>query len=67
MSNGAPARPGQLSRGGKRRSRTTSMDKTDKNPSLPKDGAHKLAKQINQAVLNNNNDFMKTPDAGVAG
>ncbi|KAK7115759.1 unconventional myosin-Ie-like isoform X2 [Littorina saxatilis] len=39
----------------------------DKAPSLPRDGAQHMARKIHQAVNNNNNDFMKTPDPGFAG
>lgn len=46
------------------RNRPGSMEKP---PSLPRDGAQQAALKINQAIRNNNNDFMKTPDAGVAG
>ncbi|PVD20173.1 hypothetical protein C0Q70_20668 [Pomacea canaliculata] len=40
---------------------------SNKAPSLPREGAQNAAKKINQALINNNNDFMKTPDAGIAG
>ncbi|XP_067665712.1 unconventional myosin-Ie-like isoform X1 [Haliotis asinina] len=43
--------------------RSTSSDKT---PSLPREGAQHLAKNLKQAN-NNNNDFLATPDAGIAG
>ncbi|XP_033750743.1 unconventional myosin-Ie-like isoform X1 [Pecten maximus] len=46
-----------------RRSRRLS----DKTPSLPRDGAQKKAKKINEALINNNNNFMATPDAGYSG
>ncbi|CAH1796060.1 unnamed protein product [Owenia fusiformis] len=45
------------------RQRTRSSDQ--KAPSLPREGAQHLAKQINNGVINS--DFMKTPDAGVSG
>lgn len=41
--------------------------KDSKTPSLPKEGAQKHARQIHNAHLNNNAEFMKTPDAGQAG
>lgn len=41
--------------------------KESKSPSLPKEGAQKYAKQVHNAHLNNNAEFMKTPDAGQAG
>ena len=40
---------------------------SDKVPSLPREGAQHMARKINQALNNNNNDFMKTPDPGFAG
>ena len=40
---------------------------SDKAPSLPREGAQQAARKINKAINNNNNDFMKTPDPGVAG
>ena len=40
---------------------------SDKAPSLPRDGAHHMARKLTQAHNNNNNDFMKTPNAGFAG
>ncbi|KAL8611996.1 Unconventional myosin-Ie [Nucella lapillus] len=40
---------------------------SDKAPSLPREGAQHMARKITQALNNNNNDFMKTPDPGVAG
>ena len=39
----------------------------NKAPSLPREGAQKRAQQIKRAADNNNQDFMKTPDAGMAG
>ncbi|XP_041364734.1 unconventional myosin-Ie-like [Gigantopelta aegis] len=48
----------------KQRSRTKASDKM---PSLPRDGAQRMAKKLNQAILNNNNEYLATPDAGVAG
>ncbi|XP_050400125.1 unconventional myosin-Ie isoform X2 [Patella vulgata] len=48
----------------KQHSRSSTSDKA---PSLPREGAQKLAKKINQAVLNNNNEYLSTPEAGVAG
>ncbi|OWF39023.1 Unconventional myosin-Ie [Mizuhopecten yessoensis] len=63
-SRGAPppptSNPPSLSN---RRSRRIS----EKTPSLPRDGGQKKAKKINEAVMNNNNNFMQTPDAGYSG
>ena len=44
-----------------------SKSKEGKTPSLPRDGAQHMARQINRADQNRNQDFMNTPDPGVAG
>ena len=41
--------------------------KEGKTPSLPREGAQHMARQINMAHTNRNQDFMSPPDAGVAG
>ena len=40
---------------------------TDKKPSLPRDGAQKMAKQISNMRNLGSQEFLKTPDAGVSG
>ena len=37
----------------------------NKTPSLPRNGAQQMAKQI--SMLSQNADFLKTPEAGIAG
>ena len=39
----------------------------DKKPSLPRDGAQKMAKQISNMKNPSSQEFLKTPDAGVSG
>ena len=39
---------------------------TNRTPSLPREGAQHLARQIGQALSSHNADFMKTPDGGMA-
>ncbi|XP_052276602.1 unconventional myosin-Ie-like isoform X2 [Dreissena polymorpha] len=39
----------------------------EKAPSLPRQGAHVMAKKIHNAVEMRNNDFMKVPDSGQSG
>lgn len=39
----------------------------DKVPSLPREGGPQMQHKISKAINNNNNDFMKTPDPGMAG
>ncbi|XP_013379437.1 unconventional myosin-Ie [Lingula anatina] len=67
---GYPPPPVHSSNGNLRSAKRTSRrvsSSSDKSPSLPKEGAQRLARQINQAVRNNDEEFMKTPEAGVAG
>ena len=40
---------------------------SDKKPSLPRDGAHKMAKQISNMKNVTSQEFLKTPDAGMSG
>ena len=40
---------------------------TDKKPSLPRDGAQKMAKQIANMRNPGSQEFLKTPDAGMSG
>jgi len=40
---------------------------SDKKPSLPRDGAQKMAKQISNMKNLTSQEFMKTPDAGMSG
>jgi len=40
---------------------------TEKKPSLPRDGAQKMAKQISNMKNPPSQEFLKTPDAGVSG
>lgn len=47
-----------------RMSRQRSIDKT---PSLPRQGASKMAKNIQDAMRNRNHDFMKVPESGQSG
>ncbi|KAL5004495.1 hypothetical protein ScPMuIL_017951 [Solemya velum] len=57
----APPPPTDNVASSKRRTRLSNSDRT---PSLPREGAQNIAKKITQTL---NNDFMKTPEAGVAG
>ena len=40
---------------------------SDKKPSLPRDGAQKMAKQISNMKNPGSQEFLKTPDAGMSG
>ena len=40
---------------------------SDKRPSLPRDGAQKMAKQISNMKNPSSQEFLKTPDAGMSG
>ena len=40
---------------------------SEKKPSLPRDGAQKMAKQISNMKNPASQEFLKTPDAGVSG